>query len=287
MATKAKKKKRKELFLGIGALVLALIILLIVAFCLSSSVPAAPAVPSTAATEATAATQPIAPTLPPPEANPYGPTDFQYDGDYLTCLAGDSLLGIDISEHQQDIDWDAVKEAGVEFVMIRVGYRGYESGALRLDEAAQDHYQGAKAAGLKVGAYFFSQAVNTAEAMEEARFTLDVIQDWELEMPVVYDWEYISDEARTHAVESQDLTYCTITFCNAIRDAGYTPVIYFNQHQSEYLLHLEELTDYGFWLAMYSDRMTYPYKLAMWQYTCSGTVPGISGTVDLNLYFPD
>lgn len=283
MTTKAKQKKRKELLWGIGALTLILTALLLIAVWLPSN--AEEELEPTVAAAVEPATQSTEPTLPPPEANPYGPTDFQYDGNYLSCLAGESVLGIDVSEHQESIDWDAVKEAGVEFVMIRVGYRGYESGGVYSDAAAEEHYQGAKAAGLKIGAYFFSQAVNTAEAMEEARFTLNAIQNWELDMPVVYDWEYISEEARTWAVSRLDLTYCVMTFCNAIRDAGYDPMVYFNQNQAQNLLYLELLKDYDFWLAMYSDRMTYPYKLTMWQYTCYGVVPGIEGEVDLDLYF--
>lgn len=230
---------------------------------------------------------PEAETLPPPEANPYGPNDFQYDGEYLTCLAGESVLGIDVSEWQTVTDWNAVRDAGVEFVMIRVGYRGYGSGgSMQVDESAASHYAGAKAAGLKVGVYFFSQALTTLEAVEEAQFTLELIRDWELDMPVVFDWEFISDEARTAYMEALDLTHITMAFCQTIEDAGYEPMVYFNQNQSFSLLQMERLTQYDFWLAMYSERMTYPYKLDMWQYSCTGAVPGIEGDVDLNLWFP-
>lgn len=230
---------------------------------------------------------PEAETLPPPEANPYGPNDFQYDGEYLTCLAGESVLGIDVSEWQTVTDWNAVRDAGVEFVMIRVGYRGYGSGgSMQVDESAASHYAGAKAAGLKVGVYFFSQALTTLEAVEEAQFTLELIRDWELDMPVAFDWEFISDEARTAYMEALDLTHITMAFCQTIEDAGYEPMVYFNQNQSFSLLQMERLTQYDFWLAMYSERMTYPYKLDMWQYSCTGAVPGIEGDVDLNLWFP-
>ena len=140
---------------------------------------------------------------------------------------------------------------------------------------------------MKVGVYFFSQAVNTLEAVEEARFTLDLIRDWQIDMPVVYDWEYVSEDARTWWLEEDDLTHATMAFCNAVEDAGYEPMVYFNQNQGWYMLHLERLTDYDFWLAMYSDQMDYPYRLDMWQYTCEGTVPGIEGPVDLNLWFPE
>lgn len=285
MTTKAKEKQKKELLAGIGALTLMLIVLLVVAFgLLEGLVPQTASLPPQ--TEPTQTEAPTTePTLPPPEANPYGPTDFQYEGKYLSCLAGDAVLGIDVSEHQEEVDWQAVKAAGMEYVIIRVGYRGYGEGTLNLDAMAQSYYEGAKAAGLKIGAYFFSQAMNTAEAEEEADFLLDAVADWEIDLPLVFDWEYISSDARTADMDPRTLTDCTIAFCERVKAAGYTPMIYFNQSQSRYLLHLAELKQYDFWLAMYSDRMTYPYKLTMWQYTCTGQVPGIEKEVDINLWF--
>lgn len=274
-----KTKRPNLLQLWAGALGLVLLVLLVLAVRLPR--PVEEPQPSKTSGETTQA------TLPPPEANPYGPLDFQYDGKYLTCLAGESVLGIDVSSHQEQIDWQAVADAGVQFVMLRVGYRGYEQGIIQADALAQENYLGAKAAGLQVGAYFFSQAVSTQEALEEADFLLDAIQDWELDMPVVYDWEYIDQDARTGSLDARTVTDCTVAFCQAVEDAGYQPMVYFNRHQAQNYLHLEELTQYPFWLAMYSDRMTYPYKINMWQYTSQGSVPGILGNVDINLFFPD
>ena len=229
-------------------------------------------------------TQSTQPLFPP---NPYGPTDFQYDGDYLTCLAGESELGIDVSSFQGVIDWQQVRDAGVEFVMIRVGGRGYgEEGKLYADARAAENYAGAKAAGLRVGAYFFSQAISVEEAEEEAAYVLDLIRNWTLDMPVVYDWEYLNEEARTANVDKRTLTDCTLAFCKAMEEAGNEAMIYFNPNQSDNHIYLEELTDYRGWLALYTDRMTYPYQVDMWQYTNTGTVPGIEGPVDINLYFP-
>ena len=149
-------------------------------------------------------TQDTQPLFPP---NPYGPTDFQYDGDYLTCLAGESELGIDVSSFQGAIDWGQVRDAGVKFVMIRVGGRGYgQEGTLYADARAAENYAGAKAAGLRVGAYFFSQAICVEEAQEEAAYVLELIRDWTLDMPVVYDWEYLNEEARTANVDKRTLT---------------------------------------------------------------------------------
>lgn len=227
------------------------------------------------------------PTQPPFPLNPYGPMDFQYEGDYLTCLAGESELGIDVSGFQGVIDWEKVRDAGVKFVMIRIGGRGYgKEGKLYEDGRAPENYAGAKAAGLRVGAYFFSQAISVEEAEEEAAYALEQIRDWELDMPVVYDWEYISEEARTANVDQRTLTDCTLAFCRAIEKAGKEAMVYFNPNQSENHIFLEELKDYRSWLAMYSDWMTYPYRVDMWQYTNAGTVPGIEGAVDINLYFP-
>lgn len=269
MTGRPKKRSRREKWTGLAALGTILAILLLAAVSMESQ------------------REPSEPPAPPPlETNPYGPEDFQFQGDYLTCTAGESVLGIDVSVYQQDIDWQAVKEAGVEFVMIRLGYRGNQEGTLEKDERAQENYQGAKAAGLKVGAYFFSQAVSVEEAVEEAAFALEIAAGWELEMPLVYDWEYMGENARTANVDARTLTDCTLAFCQQVERQGYQAMIYFNVSQSEYLLHLEELTAYPFWLAMYKDQMDFPYRVDMWQYTEKGTVPGISTPVDLNLWLP-
>lgn len=271
MATKQKKRLRKELLVGICVLVLVLLVLVLVAL----SLPKAEPVPE--------ASEPTEMVLMP---NPFTETDFQYDGKYLTCLSQESVLGIDVSSHQGVIDWQQVADTGVGFVMIRVGYRGYESGLLNADTLAQANYEGAKAAGLKVGAYFFSQAVNTEEALEEAVFVLEATRDWKLDMPVVYDWEYLGDHARTAGVDGQTVMACIQVFNDRIRQAGHSPMIYFNPFQAERFLDLEALADYPFWLALYTDRMDYDYAVDMWQYTSEGEVPGIEGPVDINLWFP-
>ena len=225
-------------------------------------------------------------TLPPPESNPIGMSDFYMKGDYLSCLATPSVLGIDVSEWQGDIDWPKVKQAGVEFVMIRAGARGTETGDLFEDACAQANYAGANAAGINVGAYFFSQAVTPEEAVEEARYLLNIIRYWDMQMPVVYDWEFVSADARTGKMDPRTLTDCAKAFCKTVRDAGYRPMIYFNTNQSFDMLYLAELKEYDFWLAQYDTVLRYPYKIDMWQYSETGSVPGIKGNVDINLYFP-
>lgn len=221
-------------------------------------------------------------TQPEPE-----PLTFGYDGDYLTCLSRESVLGIDVSKYQGDIDWQKVKNAGVEFVMIRIGYRGYgQAGTLGADSMAQENYRGAKEAGLKVGGYFFSQAITTKEAIEEANYVMDIIAGWELDMPLVYDWECLAEDYRTMGVDARLLTDCTKAFCDTVENAGYTPMIYYNPDQSYKQMYIDELTQYGLWLAMYAPQPDFPYPIHMWQYTNQGSVPGIRGNVDINLYFP-
>ena len=271
---------------GLGALLLVLIVLIAVlaAGSVSSGETTGTTQPSTAAATAETTVQ----TEPPLPTSPFGYNDFQYDGDYLTCLTQESVLGIDVSIFQGIIDWRSVKEAGVDFAIIRVGGRGYGTeGKLYADDNAQMNYEGARAAGIRVGAYFFSQAITEAEAREEAAYILEQTAHWEMDMPIVYDWEYISEEARTANLDPRTLTECTRAFCEAVEQAGREAMIYFNPEQSHKQFYIEELGDYRFWLAMYADRMLYPHRVDMWQYTNEGSVPGIEGNVDINLYFPN
>lgn len=225
-------------------------------------------------------------TEPVPPANPFRSTDFTLDErGYVTCTAADTRLGIDVSEHQEEIDWLAVADAGIEFAYIRVGYRGYDQGGIYPDDYAEANLQGARDAGLDVGVYFFSQAVSQEEAREEARFVLNAIKGWNLQYPVVFDWERVSADARTGDMDSQGVTACTKAFCEEIEDAGYDAAFYFNQDLAYTTLRLGELLDYSFWLAQYSDALTFPYQVKLWQFTSSGSVPGITGNVDMNLYF--
>ena len=270
--------KRKQLR---RCVILAVLTGVLLAGCLPSPVQG-PAPGTEAATPTVPET-----TLPPPTENVFTPMDFGYEGDYLTCLTDESQLGIDVSKFQGEIDWEKVKEAGVEFAMIRVGFRGYgQSGKLVEDVNAKKNYENATKAGIKVGVYFFAQAITVEEAKEEAEYVLGLIDGWQLDMPVAYDWECLAADYRTAGADPQTVTDCAKAFCDVIGQAGYDTMIYFNPSQSRDMMYLEELVDYGFWLAMYSDQMTYEYKVDMWQYTKEGKVPGIKGNVDINLYFP-
>lgn len=222
-------------------------------------------------------------TLPP---NPFAPEDFSLDSrGYVTCSAAKTRLGIDVSEHQGEIDWQAVADAGIQYAYIRVGYRGYDQGGVYEDDRAQENYEGAVAAGLQVGVYFYSQAISPEEAREEAQFAAKIIKKWDLSYPVVYDWEWVSSDARTGSMTGEAVTTCTRAFCREMEKQGYDAAFYFNQDLAENTFVLEELTDYDFWLAQYENALTFPYRVKMWQFTASGSVPGIPGNVDLNLYF--
>ena len=217
--------------------------------------------------------------------NPYRPEDFATQGGYVTCLTGPTRRGLDVSEHQGKIDWEQVHEAGFDFVFIRIGYRGYSVGDIFPDDRARENLAGAKAAGLDVGVYFYAQAITPEEAAEEARWCLEFLAGEGLELPVVYDWEYVSPSARTGGMDKATLTQCVRTFCDAIEAAGYQGMVYFNNHVSQDLLDLEALQQYPFWLAQYKDQLDYPYQVDFWQYTETGTVPGIEGDVDIDLMF--
>jgi GH25 family lysozyme M1 (1,4-beta-N-acetylmuramidase) len=239
-------------------------------------------VPTTTAEATTSGT--TEPTLMPYPLTDLTAADFGYVDGVFTCVTRDCLMGIDVSKYQGKVDWEQVKAAGYDFVMIRVGYRGYgKAGTMRPDDWAKRHYKGAKEAGLLVGAYFFSQSVNEEEAREEALYALELTEGWELDLPIVYDWEYI-EEGRAAEVDIDTLTRCAKAFCEEISDVGRRTMIYVSPWFGN--LHLDQLEDYPQWLARYTDVLDYPYRFEMWQYTSSGTVPGVNGPCDINILFP-
>ena len=228
------------------------------------------------------------PTIP-PEANPYTKFDFQYGKhNYLYCTRQDSYPGIDVSSFQGKINWKKVKESGIRYAMIRLGYRGYgQAGNMVEDEYARRNLEEAQKAGLEIGVYFFSQATSIEEVDDEIFFFMQILGDTKITMPIVLDWEYISDTARTANVDARTLTDMQKHFCETMVDFGYQPMVYFNWTLADRKMYLNELEDYPFWLALYQDRMTYPFRVEMWQYTCTGRVPGIEGDVDINVFMPD
>jgi GH25 family lysozyme M1 (1,4-beta-N-acetylmuramidase) len=181
------------------------------------------------------------------------------------------------------------KAAGVEFVMLRIGGRFYgDKGTVYEDGAFDSYYQQAKAAGIKVGAYFFSQAVSAADAVEEAEFVVKKLGGKKLDYPIAFDWENIADdEARTDNVNGSELTTIAEAFCNKVIESGYKAIVYANSAQMFIMYDFETMKDYDFWLADYREFPTMYYKFDMWQYATDGTVDGIEGSVDMNLSFTD
>lgn len=278
---------KTKVFLTVGTVLGFVLMALLMVFIIVSGVGAPPE-PETTAPTTTEPMETVAGEIvqPPPELSLFTAQDFGYEGDYLTCLTVPCVRGIDVSSYQKEVDWEQVYAAGFEFVFIRVAGRGYgESGVLYWDKRAQEHYEGAKAAGLKVGCYFFSQALNPEEAVEEAEYALELIEDWQLDLPLVFDWECLAENYRTVNTTARELTDCAKAFCQRVQEAGIQPMVYFNTNQSFKSMYLEELTDYPFWLAMYSGVMNYPFKVDFWQYTNKGSVPGIPGNADINLMF--
>lgn len=202
-----------------------------------------------------------------------------------------TFRGIDVSTYQGNIDWEEVKAAGVDFAIIRCGFRGYVTGSVNEDANFKKNLKEAKAAGVDVGIYFFSQATDTEEALEEAEFCLEAVKGYELEYPIYYDWEVVHDKdgdtPRTAYIQPEDLTANALVFAERIRQEGYTPGIYTNKKTAVWKYDLSRLGGIDIWLAEYSDTPTYFYDYGMWQYSSKGSVPGIVGNVDMNICFTD
>ena len=203
-----------------------------------------------------------------------------------------SYFGIDVSSYQGDINWQLVREDGVEFAFIRAGYRGYgEEGKLCADEKFAANYDGAHSAGIDAGVYFFSQAITPDEAVEEAKFVLEILDGRPLEYPIVFDWETVfvpsgEDAPRTEDVMPQTLTLSAIAFCETIDDAGYKSMIYTNKKQAVLKYDLRQLKKYPIWFAYYDTTLNYCYNFDVWQYG-TAFVDGIEGEVDVNIAMID
>ena len=225
----------------------------------------------------------INPTLPQSELEQ---AHFTKNEDGSITYSGAARYGIDVSAHQGEIDWAAVAGDEVEFAFLRIGYRGYSAGALNLDGQFEANYAGAREQGIDVGVYFFSQAISEEEAREEARQVLSWLEGKEIQCPIVYDWEHIEeDTARTDSVDGETVTACARAFCEEIREAGYDPMIYCNGMLGYLSYDLTQLEDYPLWYAEYEDYPSYAYEVTIWQYTESGTVAGIQGKADRNIWF--
>lgn len=229
------------------------------------------------------------------EANPDVPKSFFDTNRFFTDQKGrmkyegaETLCGIDVSEHREEIDWTTVKADGIDFAMIRIGWRGSTEGLLYKDERFDENITAAQISGIKVGVYFFSQAVNIKEAKEEAEIVISWLKSYSLDFPVAFDWELPgNDDARTLVVTSNEMGRIADTFCSRIKEAGYTPIIYMNKDLAYNEYNLSEIAGYDFWAAEYEENPEFYYEYTILQYSSEGSVKGIDGAVDMNISFRD
>ncbi len=206
--------------------------------------------------------------------------NFASDGSLVT---GNGALGIDVSKWNGTIDWNAVKNSGINYVIIRCGYRGSSQGTLIEDPKFTANIKGATAAGLKVGVYFFTQAIDEREAVEEASMVLEQVKNYKISYPIFLDVE--ASGGRGDAISKETRTAVCKAFCATIQNAGYNAGIYANKNWLETKLDPGALSAYKIWLAQYAAAPTYKGRYDLWQYRSTGSVSGISGNVDLNLSY--
>lgn len=229
--------------------------------------------------------------------SPYLPK-HEYDFTKLVCQSNlmkyyedgkqVSYVGTDISKYQDYVDFVKLKKAGIQFVMLRVGARGYGSGQIVMDEYFTDNIKRATDAGLDVGVYFFSQAITGEEAVEEANIVLESIKDYKITYPIAFDMEHIeNDTARIDNLTKSEKTDITKAFLDTIKNAGYKTIIYGKKEWLIKEIDMSKLTAYDVWLAQTEDIPDYPYQFTMWQYSTNASIDGIAGYADLNISFID
>lgn len=225
--------------------------------------------------------------------NSYKSEGFKTDDDGFITYSEDgavvSHMGVDASRFQGSIDFSKLKKQGVEFAILRCGFRSYGGGALNKDSSFDTFARNAIQNDIKVGAYFFSSAITKEEAIEEANYVIDIIKPYNITYPVVLDFEEIAgDTYRQENLTVEELTDIIIAFCDTIEKAGYTPMIYSNLKGFVGRMDLSKLEKYEKWFAYYDDTPYFPYAFSIWQYSESGKLDGVSGTaIDLNISFKD
>lgn len=218
--------------------------------------------------------------------NNYDKSAFWRSGDVMSYKGNGytAELGIDVSDHNGTIDWNAVKDMGVQFAFIRAGYRGYTEGGIHEDAQFRTNIVAARKAGIPVGTYFFSQAISEEEAIEEAEYVLDLVKDYGLQLPIVYDPETIADDsARTTGLSKEQLTANALAFCNTITEAGYEPCLYVNNMWQAYSLQMEQFNNIQIWLADYRDQPQSPYHYEYWQYSYAGNGSKVGSDTDIDM----
>ena len=194
----------------------------------------------------------------------------------------ETVTGIDVSEFVGDIDWEQAKKAGVEFAILRVGYRGYETARFVFDNNLHTYLQGCNDADVPAGVYFVSQAINEEEAIEEAETILEMIQGYYVTMPIYIDLEGSADTARTRNLTREEYTAIVNAFCDRIEQAGHRAGVYSNESWINARLNWEDLTQWDLWFAKYTKTPDTDYTYNMWQYSNTATIDGIDKEVDLN-----
>ena len=209
---------------------------------------------------------------------------YKYEDDNYT-----SMFGIDVAAHQETIDWKKVKEAGVEFAYIRLGYRGAVEGILHTDLEFEKNYKGAKENGIKVGIYWYAQPANVEEVIEEAKYVIDVLGDREIDLPIAFDFEetefYDGSVSRMHDMSGADRTKMAVTFCNEILKNHRDVMIYTNLYWADTYYNWKELEGYPIWFAQYSVKPSFTKPFVMWQYDDKGYLDGVGRNVDLDILF--
>lgn len=220
--------------------------------------------------------------------------DFCWDGDRLVYIGREyqTRFGIDVSSYQGNIDWEAVANDGVDFVMVRLGFRGYgESGTLNEDKYYYRNVTGAMAAGIDTGVYLFAQAITIEEAIEEADYVIEHLKGIEISGPVCYDWEMHNSTYRVYGTTPEMATACAVAFCKRIEEAGYTPMVYAGNYVSYIKYDQGAIAPYLSWYPEYKGENSeniapsLVYRMDYWQYSTKCKIKGISGNVDVNLQF--
>ena len=195
-------------------------------------------------------------------------------------LPENASLMVDVSKWQQDIDWQKVHANGIEYAMLRIGtQKGVDKESI-IDAYFEQNIKNAQAAGIKVGVYYYSYANDKNDVLEQAKWVVDTLKDYELDLPVAFDWECWS-LFNSFNISFHDLNEIAETFLREIEKEGYQPLLYGSKNYMENIWNL----DYDIWLAHYTEKTSYEGPRIMWQFTSSGKVPGISGNVDVNFYY--
>ena len=226
--------------------------------------------------------------------NSYNPDNFVIEDGFMAYYNENgekiSHVGVDLSYHNNKVDFKKLADSPVEFVMLRCGYRGYTEGGLIEDEKFKEYAKAANENDLKLGVYFFTQAITEQEAIAEADYVIKLIENYDISYPVAFDTEYVEDEeARTNTAElsREDLSKICIAFCERIKEAGYYPMIYASENWFRRKLDVSMLAEYDLWAPQYLDENDFLYDFTIWQYTDSGNAPGVEGSCDLNVSMVD